>query len=268
MLSHTLKDKLRELKLSGMAETMQARETLASEKQLSPTEFLALLLDDEIERRNQSRLLRQEKEAGFESPKRLSQFDFSAVPTLSRSVVMEMASCQFITRKENWIISGPTGVGKSHLSTAIGYEAIKQGMRVVSGLSHHLIADLIGSRGTPLYARRMKRLTTCDLLIFDDFGLRNFVFAGAEEVYEIIRLRYEKGSILITTNRAPAEWLAVFGDGLIASAALDRLTHHARITCIEADSFRQRSRKTEAHNMESETPIKSIKSRDEIVGGR
>lgn len=268
MLSHPLKDKLRELKLSGMADTMQAREELAREQQLSHIEFLALLLDDEIERRSQSRLLRQEKAAGFESPKRLSQFDFSLVPSLSRSLVMEMASCQFVTRKENWIIHGPTGVGKSHLSTAIGYEAIKQGLRVVSGISHHLIADLIGSRGTPLYARRVKCLTACDLLILDDFGLRNFVFSGAEEVYEVIRLRYEKGSILITTNREPKEWPAVFGDGLIASAALDRLTHHAHITCIDTDSFRQRSRKAQAQNVEPESQTKSIKSRDETAGGR
>jgi DNA replication protein DnaC len=268
MLSHTLKDKLKELKLSGMADTMQAREQLASERQLSPTEFLALLLDDEIERRNQSRLLRQEKEAGFESPKRLSQFDFSLAPTLPRSLVMEMASCQFITRKENWIIVGPTGVGKSHLSTAIGYEAIKQGMRVVSGLSHHLIADLIGSRNTPLYARRMKRLTACDLLILDDFGLRNFIFSGAEEVYELIRQRYEKGSILITTNRDPEEWPAVFGDGLIASAALDRLTHHATITIINEKSHRQRERELAQQKLASESQTKSIKSHDEIKGGR
>jgi DNA replication protein DnaC len=243
MLSHTLKDKLKELKLSGMAETMLAREQLACERQLTPTEFLALLLDDEIERRQQCRLVRQEKAAGFESPKRLSQFDFSLVPELPKSLVMEMASCQFIIRKENWIISGPTGVGKSHLSTAIGYEAIKQNLRVVSGLCHHLVADLIGSRGTPMYDRKMKRLTTCDLLILDDFGLRNFMMSGAEEVYEVIRRRYEKGSILITTNRERNEWPAIFGDGLIASAALDRLTHHAHITVIDTESYRQRSRK-------------------------
>lgn len=243
MLSHPLKDKLKELKLSGMIDTMQAREELANERRLSPTEFLALLLDDEIERRSQSRLLRQEKAAGFESPKRLSQFDFGSAPGLSRSLVMEMASCQFITRHENWLISGPTGTGKSHLATAIGYEAIKHGMRVVSGACHYLIADLIGTRGTPMHVRHLKRLTSCDLLILDDFGLRNFVLSGAEELYEVIRLRYEKGSILITSNRAPAEWPAVFGDGLLASAALDRLTHHAHITLIEGESFRQRSRK-------------------------
>lgn len=245
MLTHPLLPKLRELKLSGMLETLSARTQLAQEKDLAPAEFLALLLDDEIERREQGRLLRQEREAGFESQKRLSQFDFSVVPRLNRSEVLEMASCQFITRHENWLIYGPTGTGKSHLSTAIGLEAIKQNMKVVVGQAHLLIADLIGSRGTPLYAKRMRRLVSCDLLILDDFGLRNFVFSGAEELYELIRQRYEKGSILITSNRIPAEWPAVFGDGLIASAALDRLTHHAHITCIEGCSYRQRGRRAD-----------------------
>jgi len=245
MLTHPLLPKLRELKLSGMLETLEARTQLAQETPLSPTEFLALLLDDEIERREQGRLLRQEREAGFESPKRLSQFDFSAAPTLSRTEVLEMASCQFIARRQNWLVYGPTGTGKSHLATAIGFEAIKQGMRVVAGPTHHLIADLIGSRGTPLYVRRLRRLVACDLLILDDFGLRSFVLSGAEELYEVIRLRYEKGSILLTSNRAPTEWPAVFGDGLIASAALDRLTHHAHLTCIEGASYRQRSRRGE-----------------------
>jgi DNA replication protein DnaC len=245
MLTHPLLPKLRELKLSGMLETLEARTQLAQEKSLGPTEFLALLLDDEIERREQGRLLRQEREAGFESPKRLSQFDFSAAPTLSRTEVLEMASCQFVARHQNWLLCGPTGTGKSHLATAVGFEAIKQGMRVVAGPTHHLVADLIGSRGTPLYARRLRRLVACDLLILDDFGLRHFALSGAEELYEVIRLRYEKGSILLTSNRAPAEWPAVFGDGLIASAALDRLTHHGHLTCIEGESYRQRRRRVE-----------------------
>jgi hypothetical protein len=109
MLTHPLLPKLRELKLSGMLETLEARTQLAQETRLSPSEFLALLLDDEIERREQGRLLRQEREAGFESPKRLSQFDFSAAPTVSRTEVLEMASCQFVTRHHNWLVYGPTG---------------------------------------------------------------------------------------------------------------------------------------------------------------
>jgi DNA replication protein DnaC len=243
MLTHPLLPKLKALKLTGMLDTMEARTELARTTDLSATEFLALLLDDEIDRRRQATLRRQEKAAGFESSRRLSQFDFSLVPTLDRRLVLEMSTCQFIVRHENWLIHGPSGVGKSHLATAIGYEAIRQGMTVHSGSTHHLVADLIGSRSDGTHAKRMNRLVGLDLLILDDFGLRTHTPSGAEELYEIVRRRYERGSILLTSNRAPEEWPAVFGDDLLASAALDRLTHHAHITCITGKSYRQEERK-------------------------
>src|SRR5207244_3057898 len=113
MMTHPLLPKLKELRLSGILETLERRAEQTHSDGLSPVEFLALLLDDEIERRRQSALIRHERDAGFDAPKRLSQFDFSAVPTLDRSVVVERATCDFITRHENWLISGPTGVGKS-----------------------------------------------------------------------------------------------------------------------------------------------------------
>lgn len=243
MLTHPLLPKLKALKLTGMLDTMEARTELARTSDLSAIEFLALLLDDEIDRRRQATLRRQEKEAGFESSRRLSQFDFSAVPTLDRRLVLEMSSCQFIVRHENWLIHGPSGIGKSHLATAIGYEAIRQGMSVHSGSTHQLVADLIASRSDGTHAKRVNRLAGVDLLILDDFGLRTHTPSGAEELYDLIRRRYERGSILLTSNREPKEWPEVFGDGLLASAALDRLTHHAHITCIDGDSYRQRQRK-------------------------
>jgi len=243
MLTHPLLPKLKALKLTGMLDTMEARTELARTSDLSATEFLALLLDDEIDRRRQATLMRQEKAAGFESSRRLSQFDFSLVPTLDRRLVLEMSSCQFIVRHENWLIHGASGLGKSHLATAIGYEAIRQGMTVHSGSTHHLVADLIASRSDGTHAKRLNRLAGVDLLILDDFGLRTHTPSGAEELYELIRRRYERGSILLTSNRVPEEWPEVFGNPLLASAALDRLTHHARITCITGKSRRQEERK-------------------------
>ncbi|HEY3283027.1 MAG TPA: ATP-binding protein [Armatimonadota bacterium] len=116
MLTHPLAPKLKELKLSGMLNTLNARVELAQSQQLSPLEFLALLLEDEIDRRHQHVLERREREAGFERPKRLSQFDFAALPTLDRAFVLRQASCEFIARQENWLLYGPTGVGKAQPS--------------------------------------------------------------------------------------------------------------------------------------------------------
>lgn len=243
MLTHPLLPKLKELRLSGMVHSLEERAELAKEQQLSPVEFLALLLDDELERRHQRTQARRQKEAGFEYLKTLADFDFAAVPTLDKALVLEMATCAFLTAKENWLICGPTGVGKSHLATAIGYEAIRRGMKVLSFATHRLLAELLAARADGTHHRLLTKLSAVELLIIDDFGLRPISAQGAEDLYELIARRYERGSILLTSNRSPSEWAEVFGDTLLASAALDRLTHHARVTVITGDSYRQRHRR-------------------------
>jgi len=250
MLTHPLLPKLKELRLSAMVDTLEARSELAREQGLTPTEFLALLLDDEIERRHNARIAKMEKAAGFDWPKSLSQFDFAAIPTLDRSVVLEMATCRFIERKENWLLVGPTGVGKTHLSIAIGYEAIKRDMRPVAYQTHNLLGKLHAARADGSYAELMRKVVTCDLLMLDDFGLRPVSAQGSEDLYEIIQLRYERGSILLTSNRSPTEWGDIFGDSLLASAALDRLTHHARVTVITGESYRQKTRLKEENTQQ------------------
>jgi DNA replication protein DnaC len=245
MLTHPLLPKLKELRLSGMLASLEERAALAQEQQLSPVEFLALLLEDELERRHQRTQARRQKEAGFEYLKTLADFDFAAVPTLDKALVLEMGTCAFLTAKENWLICGPTGVGKSHLATAIGYAAIQRGMKVLSFATHQLLAELLAARADGSHHRLLTRLTAVELLILDDFGLRPISAQGAEDLYELIARRYERGSILLTSNRAPSEWAEVFGDALLASAALDRLTHHARVTVITGESYRQRHRKKE-----------------------
>jgi len=245
MLMHPLLPKLRQLRLSGMVESLEERAELAREQKLTPLEFLAMLLDDEIDRRQRHIREQREREAGFENTKFLSQFDFSAVPMLDRSLVLEMSTCRFILEKQNWLVCGPTGVGKSHLATAIGYEAIKRGMRVLSFSTHDLLTDLFAARADGTYRRRMQKIASCDLLILDDFGLKPVQADGAEDLYDIIHRRYERGSIIMTSNRSPSEWPELFGDGLLSSAALDRLTHHARVTIITGESYRQRHRRGE-----------------------
>jgi len=253
MLTHPLLPKLKELRLSGMVDTLDERAQMAQIQSLTPVDFLALLLDDEIDRRQQRKHERLVRQAGFDNIKLLSAFDFAAAPSLDRSLALEMATCQFIQKKQNWLLCGPTGVGKSHLATAIGYEAIKRGLIVLFMSAAAMLADLMAARADGRHAKRMADLLRCDLLIVDDFGLRSLSEQGADDLYEIIHSRYERGSMIITSNRAPAEWPDLFGNALLASAALDRLTHHARVTIITGDSYRQKNRRKESQTTTQNT---------------
>jgi DNA replication protein DnaC len=226
-----------------MLETLEERAALAREQNLAPVEFFALLLEDELDRRHRTATAVRERQACFESDKHLADYNFAANPTLDKSMVLEMATCRFVAERENWLLHGPTGVGKSHLATAVGREAIRKGYSVLNCSTHKLLSDLFAARADGSYQRKMNRLAGVHLLILDDFGLRPTANDGGENLYEIIHRRYERGAILLTSNRDPSEWADLFGDNLLASAALDRLTHHARITAITGESYRQRERK-------------------------
>ncbi|HEX9091636.1 MAG TPA: IS21-like element helper ATPase IstB [Anaerolineales bacterium] len=246
MSAHPLLPKLRQLKLSGMLQTLDLRAAQAVERQLSPVEFLALLLDDELERRSQQHLVHSLTLSGCDSLKTLTTFDFLAAPGINRTLIQELATCAFIPRHENILLCGPTGVGKSHLANAIAVEALKREYRVFSKPTHRLLNDLHAARATGAYTRLLGRILRCDLLVLDDFGLQTLSPQAVQDLYEIITERYECGSVIITSNRAFEEWGEVFANDLLASAALDRLTHHTHTLAIRGDSFRQRNRKKEA----------------------
>ena len=246
MSTHPLLPKLRQLKLSGMLQTLDLRAAQATERQLNPVEFLALLLDDELERRSQQHLVYSLALSGCDSLKSLAQFDFLAAPGINRTLIQDLATCAFIPRHENILLCGPTGVGKSHLANAIAIEALKRDFRVISKPTHHLLNDLQTARASGAHPRLLARILSCDLLVLDDFGLQTLSPQAVQDLYEIITERYERGSVIITSNRAFDEWAEVFNNDLLASAALDRLTHHTHTLTIRGDSFRQRNRKKEA----------------------
>ena len=245
MMVHPLLPKLRQLKLGGMAQTLDVRATQATQQQLTPVEFLALLLDDELERRGQQRLAHRLAQSGCDEQKTLARFDFTAAPGINRAFIQDLATCAFIARHENVLVCGPTGVGKSHLAHALAIESLKRDQTVVYRNTQRLLTDLNAARATGTYSRLLARVLTVSLLVLDDFGLQPLSPSAAQDLYDIISERYEHGSVIVTSNRAFEEWPAAFGNDLLASAALDRLTHHAHSLIIRGESYRQRSRRKE-----------------------
>ncbi|MFN8525863.1 MAG: ATP-binding protein [Chloroflexota bacterium] len=155
MLNHSLLPKLRRLRLSGMLETLETRAQQATREQWEPTEFLGILLDDELERRDHTRLDRRISEAGVDPAKTLASFDFGAVPALSRRTVEALGTAQFVARAQNIILAGPAGVGKSHLMNGLVIEALKRGYSGLYRPAHWVLTDLQASRGDGTYRRRL-----------------------------------------------------------------------------------------------------------------
>ena len=149
---------------------------------------------------HQTRLGRLVSEAGIDPAKTLAQFDFAAVPQLKRTLVLDLASCTYLGRAENILLSGPTGTGKSHLANALAWEAVKRNQTALCRSAQRLLADLQAARATGTFARRFARLCAVDLLVLDDFGLRPLGAQGSEDLYELIRERYERKSLVITSN--------------------------------------------------------------------
>lgn len=237
-LTHHLTPQLKHLRLSGILETLEARTRQAVDGQWSYQEFLARLVEDEVERRAQKQLAVRLRRANVQSTKTLDGFDFGFNPTVNRQQILQLASGDYIRHKRNVLICGPSGVGKSHLAQALGHEACRQGYDVVYTNTHKLVQHIHGGRADGSYERRLEGYLRPAVVILDDFGLRAVSAQGAEDLYDVISERYEQGSIILTSNRAPSEWPELFGNPLLASAGLDRLAHHAETVVITGQSYR------------------------------
>lgn len=241
-LKHQLANQLRQLRLSGVLETMEARNRQAIDGQWSYVEFLSRVLEDEVERRSQKQLNLRLRRGALNTTKTLEGFDFHFNPNLNRQQILDLATCEFVRQKRNLLVCGPTGVGKSHLAQALGQEAARQGLDVLFMNTQKMLQHLNGGRADGSWERRLATYLRPDLLILDDFGLKPLQAPGPEDLYDVINERYEKGSILVTSNRAPSEWPDLFLDPLLASAGLDRLLDRAEVIIIRGPSFRSQGR--------------------------
>ena len=241
-LKHQLAGQLRQLRMSGVLETLENRNRQAVDGQWSYIEFLTRLLEDEIERRSQKQLHLRLRRATLNTTKTLEGFDFSFNPHINRQQILNLARCDYVREKRNALLCGPTGVGKTHLAQALGQEAARQGFDVLLVSVQKLLSHLNGGRADGSWERRFATYLRTDLLILDDFGLKPIQPPGPEDLYDVINERYEKGSILLTSNRAPSEWPDIFLDPLLASAGLDRLLDRAEVVVIRGASFRAQNR--------------------------
>jgi DNA replication protein DnaC len=239
---HQLAPHLRRLKLSGVLDTLERRNQEAVEKQIGYLDFLGMLLLDEVERRNMLQLQRRLKKAGSSMDMTLESFDYGFNPTINRQQVKDLASGDFITRKENVFFVGPSGVGKTHLASALAHEACRKGLDVLFLKCSQALRHLQAGRADGSWEARLSGFLKPDLLILDDWGLKPFDRSCADDLYEIISERYEKGSLMITSNLDLKEWPELFQDPLLASAAMDRLIHHAHILTITGASYRARNK--------------------------
>jgi DNA replication protein DnaC len=229
---------LKKLRLSGVLQSLELRVRQTVEDDVHPAEFLLRVLNDEVERREGKQLEQRLRRAAFEANKTFENFDFLFNPKVPKAKIIDLATCAYIARKENVLFVGQSGVGKSHLAQALGHRGCLAGHEVLYMPAHQLLASMRAARADGTYDRRLARLAAVDLLILDDLGLHPLRQDEPTDLYELIRVRYEVGPIVITSNRDIEEWPPLFGDALLASAAMDRLLHHAHVIDIEGESYR------------------------------
>lgn len=244
-LNLELQPRLKQLRLSGMLVTLEARQRQADAEQWGYGEFLSRLLEDELERRAQKQLALRVKRAAIQTNKTLEGFDWNFNPTINRQQLLRLASCDYIRHKHNLLVCGPSGAGKSHLAQALAHEACRQGFNVMFINTNKMLQHLAAGRADRSVEKRLASYVRPDLLILDDFGLKPLSAPGPEDLYDVINSRYEVGSIMLTSNRAPLEWPELFGDPLLASAGLDRLAHHAETLVITGNSYRAQGKPKE-----------------------
>lgn len=238
---HQLASQLRILKLGGFLESLDVRLKQAREEELPHLEFLQRMVQDEIERREAKKLMNRIKSACFEEEKTLEGFDFTFNPKIRKAQMSELSTCLFVEKKEHVLIYGPVGVGKTHIAQALGHQACRKGYAVLYAKTTKLLRGLFASRADQSWEKRIRRYMKPDVLILDDFGLSPFTALQAEDIYELIAERHLKSSIIITSNRPPQDWLALFPDPVVANSALDRLSHNAHHVMIEGgESYRKK----------------------------
>ncbi len=233
---------LRQLRLGGIAAVLETRLLQAQAETMAPIDLISSLVSDELTRRCDRLLERRRKQAGFrDSNKTLDNFDFTFNPKMNRSLVFNLATGAFISKREDALFLGPGGTGKSHLAQAIGQAAIQQNYKVLYRETHVLLDELADAVLDGRRKQYMESVAIVPLLIIDDFGMRRLPTTAAEDLLEIIMRRYERASTLLTSNRPIEDWGKSLGDVAAVGSMLDRLLHHGHVLKCGPRSWRTKT---------------------------
>lgn len=239
-----LKTLLKRLKLSKLLDTLPERLASARAQKTPHQDFLMLLLSDEVSRRDAAAITLRAQRAHIDPDARFERWDDTAAVDYDKELLNELMSLRFVEARQHVALVGPVGVGKTFLAQALGHAACRRGYSVMHNRADRILKALRHSRLDNSHEAELRKLLSVDLLIIDDFGLDGMDATESRDAYEIFTERHQAGSIIVTSNRGPDEWLATFADPIRAQAAIDRFTSNAYDLVIEGESYRSRQKPT------------------------
>ena len=239
----SVKGYLEELGFIGARDVLDHRAERAAKENWSYTEFLGHLLEEEVAAKRHRSLETRTRLARMPRDKRLHSFDFEAQPGVDEKLIRELAALSFIDRSDNVCFLGPPGVGKTHLALALATRALEEGYTAYFTTLDRLVSDLSKAARDGNLERRFRTYLKPRVLVLDEMGYLPLKPDGANILFQLVSRRYERGSILLTSNKSYGDWAGFLGDSIIAAAILDRLLHHSVTVNIRGDSYRTRNRK-------------------------
>lgn len=234
---------LGKLRLRRTREQLLAWSEEAAKAKMSYIEFLEMVVGRELEDKETSRQIRARQSARFPYPKTLEDFEWEAAPSVEPARLRELSACRWVSNGQNILLLGPPGVGKTHLAVGLGHEAIKRGLKVKYVEAAVLMTQLVDAQERGELESALKKACAPHVLIVDELGYLPLEKKASHLFFQVIARRYEKGSVIMTSNRDVSEWGEVFGDAVVATAILDRLLHHSHVLTIRGESYRLREKR-------------------------